>query len=91
MENMINQCILYILVIGILHMISISFEIIYRKICYPLDYYGFFFSIFSTTSDACGYLRSAPNGINRVVVHASTSLLTHIIQTIMKTYTKINN
>uniref|UniRef100_A0A6C0CU09 Uncharacterized protein n=1 Tax=viral metagenome TaxID=1070528 RepID=A0A6C0CU09_9ZZZZ len=53
----------------VMKMISVALEFSYRKICAPMDsFYHFFISLFSSSSEACGTIRTLAHQLNFVVV-----------------------
>ena len=80
--NMIikSTFITYILIFISLKLFSIATEMIYRKVCFPLNTFGFFFSIFSSTSDACLFLRTTSNNVNIFFVHLISTFVTQTMQ-----------
>lgn len=58
-----------ILLIIILKFISVSLELTYRKLCTPMDsLYNFFISMFSSSSEACGTIRTLSHHLDYIVI-----------------------
>ena len=53
----------------IMKIIAAMLELSYRKFCAPMDsFYHFFISLFSSSSEACGTIRTLAHQLNFVVI-----------------------
>jgi hypothetical protein len=55
-------------------------ELTYRKICFPITFLGVFFSVFTSTSDSCKFLRVSSFNVNIYLAHVLTITATQCIQ-----------
>jgi len=78
-----NNLFMKILFVVLLQVIIVCMELTYRKICFPITFLGVFFSVFTSTSDSCKFLRISSFNINMYLAHLLTITATQCIQELL--------